>query len=128
MAYLFVYGTLQSGFKNPWQKSLSEQSIFVGPAEVKGAIYDLGEYPGAVRSEVSYIKGELYELPEDSKHLWQELDEYEGEEYERQKAKVVLKDSIIDVWIYWYIKSLKGKVLIKSGDYLQYMKAKESTT
>ena len=68
--HLFVYGTL-SPRHAPLEIAATVRRLRpVGQASVRGRLYDLGEYPGAVLSEKSrsVIRGEVFELPGDSKH------------------------------------------------------------
>ena len=79
---LFVYGTLRSGFDNPYARLLRERSVFVGNATVRGTTRDLGRYPGFTPGAEGEVKGELYRLETPVATL-AALDNYEGEEYER---------------------------------------------
>jgi gamma-glutamylcyclotransferase (GGCT)/AIG2-like uncharacterized protein YtfP len=134
---LFVYGTLRQGFHNPAYKYISKHFVAVGEAKVKGKLYDLGEYPGAVPTEGdSFVKGELYELKEAGEFEWviEQLDDYEGlnpEEgetplYTRQPVQVFYNDQSMDAWIYWYNGNVSGNALIPSGDYFDSITIKSS--
>ena len=61
--YLFVYGSLRSGFKSPAYDYISKYFSFVAEGKAKGLLYDMGKYPVA-KSCVSnhFIKGELYQI------------------------------------------------------------------
>lgn len=70
--YIAVYGTLMSGvtaqISDPVLRAEAEQAKqllgrFVGPCEIPGTLYDLGQYPGLVLGSESTVYGELYELP-----------------------------------------------------------------
>jgi gamma-glutamylcyclotransferase (GGCT)/AIG2-like uncharacterized protein YtfP len=77
-----VYGTLKSGFDNPYARLLRAQSEFLGPATILGSICKMGEYLGYRPEPKGEVHGELYRLhnPEETLRI---LDEYEGPDYER---------------------------------------------
>ena len=52
---LFVYGSLLSGFKSQAYEYISRFFNLVGKAKVKGKLYDMGDYPAAIRSVLSAI-------------------------------------------------------------------------
>ncbi|CCH44369.1 AIG2-like protein [Wickerhamomyces ciferrii] len=58
-------------------------------------------YPGVIKSKGGDVFGSLiYGLtPKD----FELLDEYEGDEYERNKAKVIFEDKLIDIQFYEWI-------------------------
>jgi gamma-glutamylcyclotransferase (GGCT)/AIG2-like uncharacterized protein YtfP len=129
---LFVYGSLRRGFNHPAHAYISEHFVLQSPARVKGKIYDLGEYPGAIpTSEHYFINGELYRLKEGQDFYWAiaQLDDYEGLNenpplYLRETALVYLENDTTTAWIYWYNMPVEGKHWIASGDVLQYMSEK----
>ena len=107
--YLFVYGTLRQGVSVPFKKKIEEEMEFVGKSQITGKLYDLGEYPGAVKERQkteadgrdnvrvvpgkhktetagrgSVIKGEVIKINNPRK-VMALLDEYEG--YNPKKAK-----------------------------------------
>jgi gamma-glutamylcyclotransferase (GGCT)/AIG2-like uncharacterized protein YtfP len=129
---LFVYGTLRSEFNNPAYEHISSNFILMGPAKVKGRVYDLGEYPAAIPSnEETFIVGELYGLKKekDFEVAIHPLDEYEGlypgeaetALYRRELTTVYFNHQSTMAWIYWYNHIVSGKQLIASGDVLQYI-------
>lgn len=134
--YLFVYGSLRSGFHNPVYEYISRYFDFVSNGKVKGKLYDLGEYPAAIPTEEeSHIIGELYHIKDVSEFSWAiaQLDDYEGlnvEEgetqlYRRELEKIVTDDKTHTAWIYWYNQTIEGKPLVTSGDMLEYKQKKE---
>lgn len=108
-------------------------AAFVDTGIFRGKLYDLGAYPGVVPSNDpnDRVRGEVYFLRR-SKELLRALDEYEGcvgvfPLYRRQLATVVLNNGTqITAWIYIYNRSTKGYQVISSGDYLKFLKNKES--
>ena len=65
---LFVYGTLMSWAKGALglneRKRLSREASSLGPATLRGRLYDLGQYPGLIISNVDadVVHGEVFEL------------------------------------------------------------------
>ena len=132
---LFVYGSLRSGFRSPAYEYVSRYFDLVGPAKVKGKLYDLGEYPAArPTSEDRFIIGELYCIRNVNEFAWAigQLDDYEGvhvdfdesQLYQREIAEVHLENKTTTAWIYWYMGDVHDKPVIESGDVLQYMQNK----
>lgn len=63
----------------------------IGRGRVRGRLYDLGEYPGAVLSKTGpVILGQISELPDDPEVL-EKLDEYEGFDPARPKHSLFVR-------------------------------------
>ena len=124
MNNLFVYGTLRSGLQHPAHAFISRYFTLLGAATVKGKLYDLGEYPGAIPShEDEFITGELYQLTNEFQftEAFAALDNYEGllvepPLFRREQVTVLLTDSTDTAWIYWYNHDVDESVCIESGD------------
>jgi gamma-glutamylcyclotransferase (GGCT)/AIG2-like uncharacterized protein YtfP len=134
--YLFVYGSLRSGFHSPAYEYISRYFNLFGKAKVRGRLYDTGDYPAAEPAQDdAFIHGELYLVKNETEFSWAiaQLDDYEGivaEEgepllYRREIADVFINDAIVPAWIYWYSGDLHGKMLIPSGDILEYLEHKK---
>lgn len=134
---LFVYGSLRSGFKSPAYDYISRFFSFIGPAKVKGSLFDLGDYPAGVPSpDERYIVGELYIIKNKAEFTWAigQLDDYEGvsveadevQLYKRELTDVYFNDELTKAWIYWYNESVAGKPLVASGDMIQYLEQKNN--
>src|SRR5438105_1507723 len=77
---LFVYGTLRPGGERQRHSLLAGLgAVYVGKGSVAGELYDLGAYPGALKSQdpASRVVGEVYRLSNPTQAL-HKLDEYEG--------------------------------------------------
>lgn len=133
--FLFVYGSLRSGFQSPAYEYISRHFNLFGKAKVKGKLFDLGEYPAAVPvQEDFFILGELYLVKNENEFSWAiaQLDDYEGvlpelhEQplYRREIADIFINDAIVPAWIYWYNGDVSGKPEISSGDMMDYLKKK----
>lgn len=133
--YLFVYGTLRTGFKHAVKREIRNDVEWLGESSIRGKLYDIGKYPGALRvtdSGSGFIKGEVLKMKHPKKVL-RILDEYEGfdpdapvkSEYFRDQELIHLPDGKeIKAWVYWYNLPIAGKRRIRHKDYLDYLKKK----
>ncbi len=133
--YLFVYGSLRSGFQSPAYEYISRYFTLVGEGKVRGRLYDLGEYPAACPTDDdAWIVGELYHIKDERELDWAlaQLDDYEGvkpdfeqeQHYYRDQAIVQLEHALTPAWIYWFRGDVTGKPVVPSGDMLQYLRDK----
>lgn len=131
--FLFVYGTLRSGFKHASYQYISKYFSLVGNAKVKGYLYDLGTYPAAKPTlNEAFIIGELYAIKNEAELYWaiEQLDDYEGLHvtegkaalYKRELADVFISNTTLKAWVYWFNGEVEGKKIIASGDILDYKK------
>ncbi|SRR6266404_2831570 len=125
--YIFLYGTLLPREVSGKSSEIISRLRKVGPATVRGRLYDLGEYPGAIldHSANAVIKGELFELPDVNKPL-KALDEYEefngadidNSLFVRVRTDAELPDGRrLNTWIYVYNREPGSAQLIRSGVY-----------
>ena len=123
--YLFAYGTLQPGLAPTKIARVAAKLRPVGEGSVRGELYDLGGYPGAVAnpSAKGKIVGTVMELPEDESVLAQ-LDRYEGfdpqapetSEYIREKQVVKLKTGgTVECWFYRYNREPRDSQRVENG-------------
>jgi gamma-glutamylcyclotransferase (GGCT)/AIG2-like uncharacterized protein YtfP len=111
--FLFIYGTLLPD-RAPAEIAGSVRLLRpIGPAQVKGHLYNLGEYPVAVldASPDEIIPGQVFELPEDqavlaSLDLYEEYDPCNPQRslFLRVKSTVTLTDDghTVESWLYIY--------------------------
>lgn len=78
-AYLFAYGTLRPDCAPAEIAAAVARLRPVGHGFLRGWLYDLGDYPGAIPDPASphRIAGAIFRVPEEPDLLCQ-LDEYEG--------------------------------------------------
>lgn len=127
--YIFVYGSLMAGVRSRVAQTFHAQSEFVSTGQVRGRLYDLGQYPGLVlgRAE-NYVQGHIFRIL-NTEVLLPFLDEYEGllpddpaaSEYRRQAAEVEAAARSYRCWMYLYNQVVDDLRLIESGDYLTYL-------
>lgn len=134
--HLFVYGSLRSGFNHPAYQYISQFFTLVGPAKVKGQLYDMGQFPAALPTmNEQFIIGELYKLNSPDEFGWAmgQIDDYEGVVpeigeiplYKRSVTTVFCNGYSTPAWIYWYNGDVTGHPVIESGDVLQYRDQKQ---
>jgi gamma-glutamylcyclotransferase (GGCT)/AIG2-like uncharacterized protein YtfP len=125
--HLFVYGTLSPRHAPPEIAPTVKRLRPVGRASVRGRLYDLGEYPGAVLSKNSrsVIRGEVFELPGDQSTLTS-LDDYEGFEPAKPRSSLFLRrtwpvtmddGTRLRCWVYVYNGDMKSARPVTSGRY-----------
>lgn len=115
--YLFVYGTLKSMFQNPTAIKLREASELIGPASIKGSLYNMGAYPALVLDSKERVYGELYQINEAIVFDW--LDEYEEVPvlYVRRKVKAKCNDEKYKCFVYEYAGHVYQYPRLESGSY-----------
>ncbi|MBI4166544.1 MAG: gamma-glutamylcyclotransferase [Acidobacteria bacterium] len=127
---VFVYGTLRRGFSRHHFLE-AERARFLSRGAVRGVLYDLGKFPGAVTSEnaASRVSGEVYRLANPARTL-KLLDHVEGiapgapelSLYRRAMARVTLQNGTeVAAWIYWLNRAHGAKRRISSGDYTKFL-------
>jgi gamma-glutamylcyclotransferase (GGCT)/AIG2-like uncharacterized protein YtfP len=125
--YLFVYGTLLDE-SNTYAAYLKEHSRFYKTGRLKGKLFNIGNYPGAIWDEASdtFVYGAVFFM-DDPKSTLKELDDYEGfgddfaqpNEFVRQLIEVEIDSGNIKCWVYLYNLPVNTLLQISSGDYLK---------
>ncbi len=125
--FLFVYGTLLPDLAPPGVSDLVRELGVVGEAEIDGALYDLGHYPGLVTGAAAaggIVKGLVVEIP--NAELLGQLDDYEQFDPAQPDASLFVRercDARLSAggrrpcWAYVYRRDVSGAKRIKSGDY-----------
>jgi gamma-glutamylcyclotransferase (GGCT)/AIG2-like uncharacterized protein YtfP len=112
---LFVYGTLHPERAPVEIAEVARRLRSLGKARVRGALYDLGEYPGVVMGpqDRGVVQGEVFLLPEDDDTLAR-MDAYEGFDvgdlagslFVRREVRARMEDGAeLVCWIYLYNQS-----------------------
>ena len=131
--YLFLYGTLIPSQATDEMAGLVRRLRRIGPADVRGHLYDMGEYPGAILdpSSNTKISGEVFEIT-DKQNVLPALDSYEefepdnleGSLFIRTRSPVTLSDGRqLQCWMYVYNKNPGAAPLVVGGDYEKYKAA-----
>lgn len=120
---LFVYGTLRIGGSNDIRR-FGPCSRFLGPAQVRGRLHDLGNYPGLVLGGAAWVRGELHAIAPAIEPALDELEEVWPQRsglYRRTRALVVLGAHSHGALVY-AMDSARAQVwpLIDCGDWLTH--------
>jgi gamma-glutamylcyclotransferase (GGCT)/AIG2-like uncharacterized protein YtfP len=123
---LFSYGTLLPEQAPAEIAPLVREMRRIGRGKVRGRLYDLGDYPGAVLNKTGpIIFGEVFELP-DNPSVLGKLDEYEGFDASNPKGSLfVRKRWLVSLdagqrkwcWIYVYNRHPGAAPTLHSGDF-----------
>jgi len=124
--YLFLYGQLLQPEPDKELALVVNRFHRIGAASVRGRLYDLGDYPGAVvdPSSNTSVRGELVEVPEDESILaldtYEEFDPTNPEHslFVRKEVRIQLSDGRdVDAWMYVYNRHPGDAPLITGGIY-----------
>ena len=139
LEYLFIYGSLITGSGNRTiDRCIQNKCQQLGEATIKGKLFDLGDYPGAVPGHHRHnIHGQLIKLIKPAKTLAL-LDHYEAyypdnlkqSEFIRERTEAKLKEDgkTLLCWTYWYNRKISRGKEITTGDYEQYLRDKTKLT
>ena len=125
--FIFAYGTLQPGLAPTKIARLAAKLRPVGEGSVRGLLYDLGGYPGAIADPTAECRifGTVMEMPQDESVL-ERLDLYEGfdpnapetSEYIRERQAVELKTGrTVECWFYRYNRESRDLPRVESGEW-----------
>ncbi|MCS3735845.1 gamma-glutamylcyclotransferase family protein [Mucilaginibacter dorajii] len=128
-SYLFVYGTLLIN-GNQYAVYLQKHCKLVGEGKIKGRLYDIGQYPGAIidANAQQYIHGSIY-LMDNVENVLEIIDEYEGlgsdepqpYEYTRRVVYIETNNGIVACWVYLYNWDVHHFPEVSGGKYLDHI-------
>lgn len=133
--YLFVYGSLRSGFKNSAYAYLSRYFKYLGEATIQGQFFEQNGTPVALPSQnESFIIGELYCLHSMEEFSWafEQIDDYEGLHvepgetplYKREIVEVQQNGNVLPAWVYWYNGDATNLTPLPTSDLIKYLQQK----
>jgi gamma-glutamylcyclotransferase (GGCT)/AIG2-like uncharacterized protein YtfP len=121
--HLFAYGTLLGGLRPAAIARDAERLAVLGPATVRGRLYDLGEYPGLVLDPAANeVHGTIFTVPDD--RVLAALDAYEGfasndrrrSLFVRTRVAAMLDDGgVRDCFVYVYGRDPADAPVIAGG-------------
>ena len=121
---LFVYGTLRLGGSNDIRR-YGSGSRLVGPARVRGRLYDLGDYPGLVLGGPAWVMGELHWVSPAIEPALDELEEVWPQRsglYRRTRALVFAGNESRSALVYEMdSRRAQDWPLIECGDWITHV-------
>jgi gamma-glutamylcyclotransferase (GGCT)/AIG2-like uncharacterized protein YtfP len=124
---LFVYGTLLDE-DNKYGIYLRSNSRFFAAGTIRGKLYDIGEYPGAVlvKEGDNYIHGTIM-LVDRPREVLRVIDDYEGfgddqpqpNEFVRVLTDAETQKGQVSCWVYLYDLPVKALRPISDGRYIR---------
>lgn len=124
---IFIYGTLLDE-DNEYAVYLRNHSKLYSHGKIKGKLYDIGEYPGAILADEGneYIYGSILEIS-DLENVQPLIDDYEGfgvdqpqpNEFIRVLTQVEAEVGLLNCWVYLYNLPVTESSQLKSGRYSQ---------
>ncbi|MBB3033803.1 gamma-glutamylcyclotransferase family protein [Alteriqipengyuania lutimaris] len=121
---VFLYGILQQGEEGYRELDLAKSLQLVGPDDVRGVLYDLGDYPGyktgGTGRGTGHVRGQLHAVKRLS--VLPQLDAYElydpadptNSDYLRKRVTTL---SGREAWIYEYNRDVGDAPIIASGSW-----------
>lgn len=129
---LFAYGSLLTGPVDASVRRALRACRPVGTAWIRGRLYGLGPYPGAVPSpgRSDRVRGTLYRL-QSPKRTLRRLDAFEdyypgqrrASEYLRRRtaARLSAHSRALVCWVYFYNRTQHRGTRVPDGDYGDYL-------
>lgn len=94
---------------------VAARSEFLAEGAMRGRLYNLGRYSGAVAGGEQMIAGELYRLPEPGR-CFRRLDQVEGPEFHRKTMRIFLSAGATKrAWVYLLKKAPKAALPPRGG-------------
>ena len=120
--YVFVYGTLRRGELRDINR-LQPAPVFVGNAQIKGTLYDMGSYPGVRLGGAQWVQGEVYQITPELERQLDEIEEVwpqQTGEYARQEVVVQCAALALTCLVYEAAaERAQDHAVIDSGDWRQ---------
>lgn len=119
-SHVLIYDVLREESNHPVNQLLRRHATLVGSGIFLGRLYDLGRYPGAVRStkKSQRVLGDVYRCQPGVPKF---LDAYEGRRFRRERVDVSLgAGRHQECWTYLYNGNTARRKLISSGNYAEY--------
>lgn len=122
LRHVFVYGTLRRGGINDINR-LHPPPRFVGAAQVRGALYRLGAYPGMTLGGNEWVQGEVYAIDPALEPALDEIEDlgaHPTDEYVKRQISVNVGGQCLECLVYeinprYAIPALR----VKEGDWMK---------
>lgn len=122
--HIVFYGTLRAGYKAHARLRLATALVYVGRCALRGALYDLGRYPGFVPG-AGTVAAELYRIRD--RAVLARLDAFEGYDAERPERSRYVRATVsvprafsgrsvrVPAWVYVFNGATAGRRVVPGG-------------
>ncbi len=125
---LFVYGTLRQAARNEFAQYLHQRSTYVGTGQMKGRLYRIDWFPGAVYDPLAptTVVGDVFSLHQPTDTLsyldaYEEVTNDDAGVFVRQLVRVQQQAGPVTAWTYLYHQPVGDLPLIDGGDFAPYV-------
>jgi gamma-glutamylcyclotransferase (GGCT)/AIG2-like uncharacterized protein YtfP len=107
--HIAFYGSLMDDHGKQKELKIKDYLEAIGPCEIRGHLYDLGEYPGLVQGD-DRVKAELYKVKD--ARVFPLLDKYEDFDVRNPQHSLFVRHVVrlvepqLDAWVYFYNRSI----------------------
>ena len=120
--HIAFYGSLMQSQGMQQDLRIAGQLELVGPCQIFGTLYDLGDYPGLIESATERVQAELYRIKDPA--VLALLDAYEdyhsndeaGSLYLRRVVRLAEPD--LNCWVYFYNREVFESQRVPHGNWL----------
>lgn len=135
MRHVFVYGTLRKGEVNDIGQAAARHGLpaprLLGPASVRGRLYDFGHYPGLVPDAAGQpVRGDVYEIDDALVPVLDEIEEvYPGVDGLFLSREIGVSVAGRELRCLFYpvgAESVAGRARIRDGDWIDYRLARDA--
>lgn len=115
LSYLFVYGILRNG---RIIKEINPKNKYIGEANTKGKLYDLGIFPAAFFYEEGNIKGEIFEVCDKTLIILDKLEGVDTNFYKRIEIEAIANKKMT-CFAYEFVdyRIIEKATFVQSGDF-----------
>ena len=123
--FIAFYGSLMRGFGAQEDLQIESKLELVGPCQIPGTLYDLGEFPALATSAAGRVHGELYRIQDPGViaqlDAYEEFDPANPDQALFVRRRVRLAEPDVDCWVYSYHHPLPHDRLIPSGSWSAHL-------
>ena len=117
--HIAFYGSLMQSHGMQRELRITNQVELVGPCQIFGALYDLGDYPGLVEAANGRVHAELYRIKDP--RVLELLDAYEDYDPHHEARSLYLRRLVrlaqpdLDCWVYFYNREVFESQRLPTG-------------
>jgi gamma-glutamylcyclotransferase (GGCT)/AIG2-like uncharacterized protein YtfP len=121
--HVAFYGSLMQSQGMQRDLRIADQVELVGPCQIFGTLYDLGDYPGLIESATDRVQAELYRIKDPA--VLALLDVYEDYDPNKEASSLYLRRMVrlatpdLDCWVYFYNREVFESQRLLTGSWVK---------